>query len=201
MTRKLQSHVRILIYRTVAICAVPCKRVAQVKNSFVQKFDGTRVHRRGLIYRTEHERLLQSSCYLAILVNFVSLLKVFQDFPCDPASFCFSFFVFNLIKFFSELAFFCRLTWKLQCISYAKYPHFFSVDLSPKRGPKLTVRTEKTRSVMRGTCVVDVIWGGLNFFSGKYPRSISAQWPRSDIFVGVHRSTASYCWRIYVKRP
>ena len=64
------------------------------------------MHRRGLIYRTEDRRLLQISCYLAILVNFVSLLKVFQVFPCDPALFRFSFFVFYLIQFLSELAFF-----------------------------------------------------------------------------------------------
>ena len=82
------------------ICGVPYKLVAQVKNSSVQKFERTHVNRRVLISRTEHKRLLQISCYLVILVNFVSLLKV------GPLRFVFLFFFFNLINFLYELAFF-----------------------------------------------------------------------------------------------
>ena len=85
----------VICYR---ICGVPYKLVAQVKNSSVQKFDRTRVNQRGLISRTEHKRLLQISCYLVILVNFVSLLKF------GPLLFVFHFF--NGINFLSELAFF-----------------------------------------------------------------------------------------------
>ena len=60
-----------------------------MKNSFVQKFERTRVNRRVLISRTEHKRLLQISCYLVILVNFVSLLKV------GPLRFVFVFVFFS----------------------------------------------------------------------------------------------------------
>ena len=86
----------VICYR---ICEVPYKLVARVKNSSFQKFDQTRVNGRVLISRTEHKRLLQISCYLVILVNFVSLLKV------GPLRFVFL-SVFNLINFLYELAFF-----------------------------------------------------------------------------------------------
>ena len=56
----------VIYYR---ICEVQCKLVAQVKNSSIQKFDRTRVNRRGLISGTENKWLLQISCYLAILVK------------------------------------------------------------------------------------------------------------------------------------
>ena len=87
----------VICYR---ICGVPYKLVAQVKNSSFQKFDRTRVNRRVLISRTEHKRLLQISCYLVILVNFVSLLKV------GPLRFVFLFFFFQLNKLFTWTCFF-----------------------------------------------------------------------------------------------
>ena len=94
-----KANSTVICYR---ICGVPYKLVAQVKNSSFQKFDQTRVNGRVLISRTEHKRLLQISCYLVILVNFVSLLKV------GPLRFFF-FFFFNLINFLYELAFFFSL--------------------------------------------------------------------------------------------
>ena len=86
----------VICYR---ICEVPYKLVAQVTNSSFQKFDQTRVNGRVLISRTEHKRLLQISCYLVILVNFVSLLKV------GPLRFVFVFF-FQLNKLFIWTCFF-----------------------------------------------------------------------------------------------
>ena len=86
----------VICYR---ICEVPYKLVAQVTNSSFQKFDQTRVNGRVLISRTEHKRLLQISCYLVILVNFVSLLKV------GPLRFVFLFF-FQLNKLFIWTCFF-----------------------------------------------------------------------------------------------
>ena len=86
----------VICYR---ICGVPYKLVARVKNSSFQKFDQTRVNGRVLISRTEHKRLLQISCYLVILVNFVSLLKV------GPLRFVFLFFS-QLNKLFIWTCFF-----------------------------------------------------------------------------------------------